>query len=661
MAETSEGLRKFRRVTGFWKIIEKILLIAIPVSGILFILEVHLYVTEAFFRQQFLAIFLGLVLASVFLGVPATRGASSSHVPWYDVLLAAAGFGTCIFNSIIYPQYILSGPVYIGLESLILGSLAILLVAEATRRMGGWVLVVLLGFFVFYARFNFLLPAPFYGKGIPWNRLAVYLFLDINGVLGLPLWVTGSIIFCFIVFGQFLFATGGARLLTDFSLVTMGRFRGGAAKMAVVGSSLFGTISGSAVANVTATGTMTIPMMKDSGYKPEVAGAIEATASTGGQLLPPVMGVTAFIVAEILEVPYSKVAIAAFIPAVLFYLMLFMQVDLEAAKTGLRGLSENPPPIRPILRESWVFICPLIVLVYTLFVLNFQPGKSAIMATALVFILSLIRKKTRVGFRKLLHILEATGRGILEIGTITATAGIIVGIIYITGLGTTISHILLKVGGESLFLMLVYSAIVSIILGMGMPTAPVYIILAVLVAPALVQLGVLPMAAHLFIFYFGVISMITPPVCIASYAAAAVAGSNPMKTGFHGLRLGISAFIVPFIFVYTPTLLLEGSFHDILLSIVKTSAGLAFLAIAFNGFLFRDLNVTKRILIGLGAIALLMPPGTGYPIPLWFLNIAGLGICLLIIVWERIKGSNRESAGLGLSIPGTDKAPEKRI
>ena len=638
MVEEKTTIGKYRKMTGLLGAIEKIALTCIPVIGILFVLDIHIYMGVDLLREQYIALFLGLVLGTAFLSVPLHKRASREHVPWYDMLLAAVSFGMCLYALVLLPEYLMAGPVYMGTITIVFGVLAILLVAEATRRLVGWAMVILMFILLFYARFNYLLPAPFFGKGISWDRLTVYLFLDNSGLLGAPLWVVGSIVFGFILFGQFLFAVGGGQFLNDFSLATMGRFRGGAAKMAILGSSLFGTISGSAVANVTATGVMTIPMMKKSGYKPPVAGAIEAVASTGGQFLPPVMGITAFIVAEILGVPYSEVAIAAIVPAVLFYFVLFLNVDLEAAKAGLRGLSEKSAPMRSILKQGWIFVASLIVLVYTLFFLNFQPGKAAVAAVVVAFVLGLLRKETRIGFFKLLKLLEMTGRGLLEISAICGTAGLVLGLIYTTGLGTTISHILLKVGGENLFLMLVYSAIVSIVLGMGMPTAPVYIILAVLVAPALVKQGVIPMAAHLFIFYFGVVSMITPPVCIASYAAASIAGTSPMTTGFYAFRFGIAAFIVPFLFVYSPELLLEGSVGGILFTLIRTTIGLGMFAVSVSGFLFRKLGLLLRTLIGLGALSLLIPPGFDLiPFPSWPINSAGFALCLIVFFWEKFK------------------------
>jgi TRAP transporter 4TM/12TM fusion protein len=490
---------------------------------------------------------------------------------------------------------------------------------------------------IFYARFTYLFPVPFFGKGIPFDQLIIYLSFDSNGLLGVPLWVTGSIIFSFILFGEFLFATGGTQLINEFAMNTLGRFRGGPAKMAVVASGLFGTISGSAVANVMATGVITIPLMKRTGYRPAVAGAIEAAASTGGQLMPPIMGVAAFILAEFLSLPYSAVAIASIIPAILYYFAIFVQVDLEAAKHGLTGLADSSVNFWLIIKRSLLFFIPMAVLIYTLFILNFEPGKAAIIASVSCLLLSLRRKDKRIGLKRLLDILEKTGKGLLMIGATGAIAGLVIGVIYTTGLGTTLSTLLLKIGTQNLFLMLVVAAVLSIILGMGMPTGAVYIILAVVIAPTIVEMGVVPLAAHLFIFYFGLMSMVTPPVCFAAYAGAAIADADITQTGLHAVRFGMSAYIVAFLFVYSPTLLLMGGIPDILLSVAKSFVGIFFVAAALTDYLFGKLGWFKRILFTLGGLALLMPPGIGIPIGTWLLNVGGTVLCGALFFWERRK------------------------
>lgn len=607
--------------------------VGIPVIGVLFVVDVHSYFMIALYREQYIGLFLALVLGSIFLAVPARKGHPSNRVPWYDIVLCLAGLAVGVYVAFFYPQVIMR-LAFPTPDKIILGIVGALIVLEATRRTTGWSLVIVATAFILYARFTHFMPGDFYARGAPWDKLAISLYLDAGGMLGFPLWVISTMVFAFIFFGQVLFLTGGGRFLTDFSLATMGRFRGGPAKMAIVASSLFGTISGSAVANVSTTGVVTIPLMKNAGYRPHVAAAIEAVASTGGQLAPPVMGVAAFLMAEMLAIPYAQVALAAAIPALLYYVALFTQVDLEAAKQGLRGLpKEQLPSITSVARTGWLFVIPLVVVVYTLFVLNFEPGKAGIAATASALVLSLIRRDTRPTLRRFFSILEATGGAMLDLGAIGATVGLIIGAISLSGVGFTFSFLLVGLGQDNLILLLVLTALTSMILGMGLPTGAVYILLAVLVGSAMEKLGILPIAAHLFFFYFGMLSMITPPVCLATFAAAAIAGSDPLKTGIEAMRLGIIAYIVPFIFVFSPALLLQASPLTVVLGVVTAIAGAVLLGIAFIGFLFRRIAWGSRLLLAVGAVALLIPPGGAITLS-WPINIAGLGISAALIAWE---------------------------
>jgi TRAP transporter 4TM/12TM fusion protein len=632
---------KFRQLSGFFKMANRVLLMAIPISGIIFVLDLHTKLQMPLFKEQFLCFYLGLTLAAVFLTVPSTPS-GRGRLPFYDVLLSVLALGIGFFGVIAYPTFLDTGPLYAGPEYVILGIIEVLLVLEATRRTTGWVLVILAGVFILYALFHNMFPQPFYGEPIKVERLAVYLFLDTAGILGVPMWVAGSVIFAFILLGSFLSFTGGSKVFNDFSMATLARYRGGPAKVAIVGSSLFGMISGSAVANVAAVGVVTIPMMKKSGYSAVKAGAIEAVASTGGQLMPPVMGVAAFVVAELLAVPYSHVAIAAAVPAILYYMVLFMQVDLEAAKFNIRGVSV-PVRLADVYKRLWIIVLPLAVLVYALFVLNYEAGLSGVLSVAVLYLFGFVSKDSRITMRKLVSALEDTGRGLLEVGAISASAGIIIGVLYVTGLGTVISYILLDVGKNSLFLMLLLTALVGIILGMGMPTTSVYIILAVLVAPTLVNMGIMPMAAHLFIFYFGVISMITPPVCLATFAAASIAGSPQVKTGILAVRFGLASFIIPFVFVYSPGLILKGSALDIFLAVVSTTAGLFFVSAGVVGYLFQNLKVLERLFFIIGGIGVLFPLTSESHIALWILNIGGLALCLAValFVWRRAQVGKR--------------------
>jgi len=633
MAYTDKPVSKIRELTGFPRWVLRIMRLGIPLAGILFVVDAPSYLKIALYREQYMGLFLALTLGSIFLSVPAKRGAAGHRVPWYDMVLCAAALVVGLYVTILYPRLIMQ-VAYPTTDKIVLGILAIVVVLEATRRSVGWSLVIVALVFLLYARFTHYMPEPFFANGAPWDKLAISLYLDSEGIFGLPTWVISTMVFAFIVFGQVLFLTGGGQFLTEFSMATMGRFRGGSAKMAVVASSLFGAISGSAVANVATTGVVTIPLMKKSGYRPEVAAAIEAVASTGGQLAPPVMGVAAFLMAEMLSIPYAEVALAAIVPALLYYIALFTQVDLEAARQGLVGLPKKDlPPLGKVTRAGWVFIIPLVVVVYTLFFLNFEPGKAGIAGAASALVLSSIRRDTRPSVRGLFDILESTGAAMVELGAIGATVGLVIGSIALSGVGFTFSHLIVGIGENSLILLLVLTAVTSIILGMGLPTGAVYILLAVLVGSALVKLGVEPLAAHMFFFYFGMLSMVTPPVCLATFAAASIASADHFKSALHGMRLGAIAYIVPFVFVFSPALLLKASPLTVTLGILTAVAGAAILGVAFTGFLFRKLGWGMRLMLTAGAVALLIPPGGAITMS-WPINLAGAAVTAALIGWE---------------------------
>lgn len=623
-----------RSLAGASRAAERTLLSAITLLGGLWALEVHHQLPWAFFKEQYLGCFLAVALASVFVSVRSHPGAPAHRVPWHDWLLAAGGLAVGLYVALHYP----TAAYQLGIlawDRVALGGLAILLVLEATRRLVGWVMVGLGVAFILYAKLAYLLPGTLGGKGASWGRIAVYLYLDTNGLLGLPLAVTASLVVAFIFFGQLLYAVGGDRFLTDLAMALMGRYRGGPAKVSVVASCLFGTVSGSAVSNVVVDGPITIPMMKRAGYAPHTAAAIEAVASTGGQIMPPVMGVAAFLIAEFLAVPYSQVALAAVIPALLYYLALFVQVDLEAARRGLSGLpGVDLPRLTSVLRRGWGFLAPLAVLVYTLMVAVWPAGKAGMAAAIATIVVGLLQRQDRLTWRKLAVAAEDTGRVLLDIVAVTAVAGFVIGVLQLSGLGFKFSFLLVSAAGHSALALLFLTAMVCIVLGMGMPTAIIYVMLAVLVGPALVQLGIAPLGAHLFLFYFGMLSMITPPVCLATYAAASIARADFWKTGWTGMRLGIVAYVVPFFFAYHPALLLEGMWLDILLGAVTASVGVVLLSVACAGFLFRPLGWLWRGLAALAGLCLFPPPSGG----LWLAtNVAGLvmGGILIALEWNR--------------------------
>ena len=544
----------------------------------------------------------------VFLAVPATRADNRPQTPWYDYILTLATVVVGGFIVIRYPV-IRDDLGLLSVERMVLGTIAVLLVMEATRRVAGFALVILAAFLIFYARFADMFPGFLEMPVETWDRLSVYMYLDTNALFGFPLSVTASIIIAFIIFGRMLFAVNGAQILTDFALAAMGRYRGGSAKVAVLASSFFGTISGSAVANVLMDGPITIPMMRKGGFPGHLAAATEAVASTGGQIMPPVMGITAFIMAEFLAVPYGDVVIAALVPAVLYYVALFTQVDLEAARHALAGLPRDQlPKMRDVAGKGVVFIIPIFVLIWTLMVERWQPGKSAMAAAIVTLVMGMFHPYTRPTLRRLFHELRETGRIILDLMVITSIAGIIIGLLQLTGLAFNISLLLTEAASGSLPVLLALTAVVCIVLGMGMPSAVIYIVLSVIAAPALVEAGVVKMSAHLFLFYFGMLSMITPPVCLATIAAASVAGTNFWQTGWAGVRLGFVAYIVPFLIVYYPELILEGEVGTIIAVLAKCTIGVIILCFCVAGFLNRPLKVPERLVLGVAGLAVLAAP-----------------------------------------------------
>ena len=646
-------LTRFRSLRGPLGLWEKVLLVAIPVTGVFFVSDAPFYMGLAILREQYLGLFLALVLGGVFLSVPSSSRADRQRVPWYDLLFSFLGLAVGLYAALFFPEIMrrMGDP---DALRLVLGVIAILLILEALRRTVGWILVGIGVFFLLYARFADFVPGGFGGTGVPWDRLVNYLYTDVNSLFGLPMAVTATIVLPYIFFGQALFAIGAGEYLTDLAVAMFGRFRGGPAKVAVVSSSLFGTISGSAVANVAVDGPITIPLMMRTGYKPTVAAAIEAVASTGGQIMPPIMGAAAFIMAEILAIPYREVAVAALLPAILYYVALFAQVDLEAGKAGLRGLSRQElPALIPVLRKGWVFFVPLSILVYVLFIQNSDAGDAGIFAALATLALGFLRKELRVRPRWVLETLQSTGRTLLELGVTVALAGLILGAVQVSGLGFILSYALVNLAGGNTLALLLLTAIVSMILGMGMPTTAIYVLLAVLVAPALVQLGIDPLGAHLFIFYFGMVSMITPPVCLAAYTAAAIVQADYMKTGLEATRLGIVAYIVPFLFVFSPALLLKGSAVDVCLVAVTAVAGTVLLGVALTGYLFREIGTLKRVLLGLAALGLLFPhvgPGILFS---WVTNVAGIAIAGAVLASEIWGGLGfRHGVGVSLADPG---------
>lgn len=483
----------------------------------------------------------------------------------------------------------------------------VVLVLEATRRLTGLTLPIACLIFLAYAfwgdRFTGVLGhAPLSAK-----RILEQISITSEGIFGSSLGISATYVVIFIILAGFLETTGAGQFFIDIASSATGTKRGGPAKIAVVGSCLFGSISGSSVANVVSTGTFTIPLSKSVGYPSYFAGAVEAVASTGGQLMPPVMAAVAFIMADNLSVPYISICGAALIPAVLYYWSLFSMVDAKAVKLGIAGLKkEQLPQGREVLKNGWFLALPFLVLI-ALMMMNYTPMKAGFYAIISLLVILLIFDRKKLNWANITNALENGAKGVISVSVTSACAGIIVGVIMITGLGLKFTSIITTVSNGNLLIALILSAVVAIILGMGLPTVPAYIVMSSLVAPALIKMGVAPMAAHMFVLYFAVLSCITPPVAIASYAAAAIADANAIKVGFESVRLAVVAYIIPFVFVYNPVLLFDGKPIDIFLSFATAVLGCMALTWAIEGVVEGKIPWWARIVSLLAAAFLVWP------------------------------------------------------
>ncbi len=462
-----------------------------------------------------------------------------------------------------------------------------------------------------------------------------YLGLDSSSLLGLPMVVGTTIVITFVFFGQLLLHSGGAAFFNDLSLALMGRYRGGSAKIAITASSLFGSISGVAVSNIVATGIVTIPMMKKAGFSPRLAAAVEAVASTGGQLMPPVMGAVAFLMADFLELPYQSIVVAALVPAILYYVALFIQADLEAAKNGIERVEEHLiPKFWDVIKAGWIFILPFAALIYALFSLNWRAETAALLASGVVLLLGLFvgYKGQRMTLLQVWRSFSDTGNSVLDVLMIVAGAGFIIGTLQVTGLGFAFTLFIVEAGGENLFLLLLIAAVLCIVLGMGMPTVGVYILLAIIIAPSLVEVGVTPLAAHMFIFYLGMMSLITPPVAVAAFFAASIAKAPPMATGWTCMRFGWTAYVVPFLFVFSPSLLLQGTLDDLIVDVSSAIAGVWLVSAGMIGYFARPMDLLGRAAFLSAGVLLLIPSELGY----WaaWTDWIGWAMGALVVLWD---------------------------
>jgi TRAP transporter 4TM/12TM fusion protein len=531
---------------------------------------------------------------------------------WIDILFALFSVLVAVYILSDIDGYLMRIQLRPSSIDIAMGIGVTIVILEAARRLTGASLSIIALVTILYAFFGGNLPGVLGHKGYSLIRIVKSIFSE-HGIWGMPLSVSANTVFIYLLFGAFLSACGADTIFRDLSITLAGGKRGGPAKIAIIASGIFGTISGSAVANVVSTGTFTIPLMKKVGYRKEFAGAVEAVASTGGQLMPPVMGAAAFLLSEFIGVSYASVCVAAAIPAFLYYIFVFIVVDAEALKHDLRGVDKKDiPALLPVLKRSAKLIIPVLVLILSLLVFHFSPVRSAIYAMATVIILSLLDKEDRFSFSKLSSAFVQAAQGSAQIASACAASGIVIGMLSLTGLGLKFSNLIFALGGTNLFLCLLFSMVIAIILGMGLPTTAAYIITATTIGPALINLGLPPLSAHLFLFYFAAISCITPPVAVASYAGAALAEASPGKVGWEAVRLGFVAFLIPFAFVLSPALIhldFSSAIKGIesLVNVATTLfAGMPF-AYAIQGYAYGKINIILRLaLFGFG-IAMITP------------------------------------------------------
>lgn len=585
------------------------------------------------------SIHLAFAFALAYLLYPARRGKASQGLSWHHYLLAAFAVYVGLYMALNYTRIMEAGGDY-SLTDYIFAGLGILLTLEAARRVVGLPITIIALSFLIYAYLGPYFPGFLAHRGYSLQRIASHMYLTTEGILGIPLGVAATFIYLFVLFGSFREKTGLGQLFIDISNAVAGWASGGPAKMAVVTSALEGTVSGSSVANTVESGSLTIPMMKKLGYRPEFAAAVEASSSTGGQIMPPIMGAAAFIMAEFLNMPYLDIAKAAAIPACLYFLGVFLEVHFEAKRCKLRGLSrEDLPKFGQVMRERGHLFFPLISIIAFLSA-GFTPLYAALMGLVVCVGAGALRKSTRMSVREIADAFELGARNAVGVALACASAGVIIGVVTLTGLGLKLANGLVELAGGHLLPTLFFTMITSLVLGMGAPTTANYIITSTIAAPTLILLNVHPLAAHMFVFYFGIVADITPPVALAAYAGSGIAKSDPMKTGITATKLAIGAFLVPYIFVYNPSMLMVGTTALGLIQTLFTSCfGMMGVGAAMIGFFLAPMSWWERVLF-FGAGLMLIDPGT-------VTDAAGLGLLGLgaLYQWSKKRTGAAQPSG----------------
>ncbi len=607
----------------------------IAVYHFLAVAQIHTFLGLFVPANVHLAVSISSAMTLVFLLLPASgerhgedteAAVGLRHVPWYDRLLMASGLTGAGFVVFFHEAVLDYGEYgFLDTKGVILATMLAIPVLEAVRRTVGWALPIIILFFVSITVFQEYLPGLLYGRGFAVSNLLYSAYMGDAGIFGLPLGIAANIVIVFLVFGAMMERAGASRWFMDMALALTGWSRGGPAKAAVVASAMFGSISGSPSGNCATTGVFTIPMMKKIGYPPAFAAGVEAVASTRGIILPPVRGAIACIMGQRSDTTNNAVVIAAAVPASLYFLIVFVSVHLQARKDGIEALPRaDIPAFWPAFVRGWYFLLPIGVLIYFLVIKNFPPGIAGIYTCIAVFFVSFLAgRENWLTPKRLIMAFDEGVRRWITVASITAAVGIMIGALELSGVGIKVSRFIVDLAGGDLTLTLILIGLVSLIVGMGLDATPAYITLATLMAPALIQLGVPPIAAHLFVVYWGLASFYTPPTCIAVFVTASIAGSKVWETGWESVRLGIAAFLIPFAFVYNTGLLLDGTLDKILIGVLTAVVGSVLLAGGIRGYMFGLLNVVQRLVLFGGGL-LLIAPGVTLP-------LAGLGASALML------------------------------
>ena len=636
MADVEAVMKKYDRESNvrIWEGAPKYVVMGVLAAFSLFCIAMTLW--SRALQEVALTSFLGLIVIIGFVTYPASKNhVRPNHIPWYDIILMVLGAGSFFYYA-LNAMKIINMSVRIGTVEVVVGIIGVLIVLELCRRCVGVPILCVVGVLMVYAFINIMSSGGGRTFAQALSRTVYNLFYTTTGVIGTPINVCYKFIVLFIIFGAFLERTGIGDYFVQLANAVVGRFSGGPAKVAVVASALEGMCSGSSVANTVGSGSVTIPMMKKTGYKPEFAAAVEAAASTGGQIMPPIMGAAAFLMAEYIGIPYAEVAVKAILPAILYFTGIFIAVHLEAKKLGLKGIpKEELPHIGGLLKQAYLLI-PLILLVWLVSSNTRTIQTAAALSIVAAIVVGALNPQNRITPMKVLEALESGARGAITVACACAVAGMIAGCITVTGLASTMINGIVALAGNATILGLVLTMLCCIVLGMGVPTTANYCIMASTCAPILVQLGFPDVAAHFFVFYFGIVADITPPVALAAYAGAAIAKSNPMKTGVTATKLAVAAFIVPYIFAYNPVMLFEnvdGWWHVAQISVTAVM-GLFGVAAALNGYLYRHIHWTLRLVLVAGGLCMMIP-GT-------LTDVVGLVLVLAVIFYQRVSAKKQD-------------------